>query len=171
VNNAIEILHCYVSPGHNFFGHHGKPMGTHPMVEVPQLECIAGHGIRGDRFFDYKEDYKGQVTFFAEEVYDRLCERLGVWDKCPSVLRRNVMTRGADLNTLIGAEFEIQGLRFLGTEECRPCYWMDRAFCPGAEAAMQGEGGLRAQILSSGILRSSAGATLLDQVLPGALPL
>jgi MOSC domain-containing protein YiiM len=62
-----------------------------------------------------------------------------------------------DLNTLIGVEFEVQGVRFLGSAECSPCYWMDRAFAPGAEAALKGRGGLRAKILSDGVLRVEAG--------------
>jgi MOSC domain-containing protein YiiM len=64
-----------------------------------------------------------------------------------------VITRGLDLNSLVGREFEIQGVRFLGTAECSPCYWMDRAFAPGAEAALKKRGGLRAKILTDGLLR------------------
>jgi hypothetical protein len=156
VNNEIEIRHCYISPGHNFFGHHGGPGGPHPTIEVPQIECVAGRGICGDRFFDFKENYKGQITFFAEEVYEDLCERFGVLDKSPAVFRRNAITRGVDLNALIGVEFEVQGVRFIATEECKPCYWMDQAFHAGAEVAMKGRGGLRARILTDGVLQASA---------------
>jgi MOSC domain-containing protein YiiM len=67
-----------------------------------------------------------------------------------------VITRGVDLNDLIGQEFDVQGVRFLGTEECRPCYWMDGAFAPGAQEFLKGRGGLRARILSDGSLRSTA---------------
>jgi MOSC domain-containing protein YiiM len=67
-----------------------------------------------------------------------------------------VLTRDADLNALIGQEFEVQGVRFLGTRECSPCYWMDQAFAPGAEAWLKGRGGLRAKILSSGWLKVEA---------------
>jgi len=52
---------------------------------------------------------------------------------------------------VIGREFEIQGVRFHGTEECRPCYWMEQAFAPGANEFLKGRGGLRAEILSDGI--------------------
>ena len=156
MNIKIEICHCYVSAGHNFVGHHGQAPGRHPVITVPQLECIAGRGIRGDRFFDHADNFKGQITFFAEEVYEELCVQLGIRDKAPGAFRRNVITRGTDLNALVGLEFEIQGLRFFGTEECRPCHWMEQAFGPGAEAAMRGRGGLRARILSSGILRRDA---------------
>jgi MOSC domain-containing protein YiiM len=74
----------------------------------------------------------------------------------PSLARRNVITRGVDLNDLIDQEFEVQGVRFFGTEECRPCYWMDRAFAPGTQEFLKGRGGLRARILSDGVLRSPA---------------
>lgn len=150
----VEIVHLYISSGHNYFGHHGKLPDNYPAVEVPEIECIAGRGIRGDRFFDYKESYKGQLTFFAEEVFAELCARFGVDDKPPSVLRRNVITRGEDLQKLIGRRFELQGVELCGTEECRPCYWMDEAFGPGAERFLRGRGGLRARILSDGVIRA-----------------
>src|SRR5436190_10155135 len=124
----MRIRHLYLSAGHNFFGHHGQSPGDHPMLEVPQIQVRAGRGIEGDRFFDFKPNYKGQVTFFAWETYERMCEQFGVRDKTPGVFRRNVITEGLDLNALIGAEFELQGVRFLGMQESTPCEWMDVAF-------------------------------------------
>lgn len=152
----MEICHLYISADHNYFGHHGREPDDHPVIEVPEVECVAGHGIRGDRFFDYRDDYKGQITFFALEVFDELCGALALQDCSPSQLRRNVITRDVDLNQLIGREFEVHGVRFHGTGECRPCYWMDRAIAPGAEQFLKGRGGLRARILSDGVLRSTA---------------
>ncbi len=149
--NRIE--HLYISPGHNYFGHHGGPADDHPVVAVAEVECIAGRGLRGDRFFDYKPDYKGQISFFAMEVLEAMGKELGVPGVEPAAVRRNIFTRGFDLNALIGKEFEIQGVRFAGMEECRPCYWMDQAVAPGAEAWLKGRGGLRAKILSDGWLR------------------
>lgn len=126
------------------------------MHEVEAVECVAGKGLRGDRFFDYKADYKGQITFFEHEVYERLCEQFGEFGLNPGVFRRNVITRGIDLNSLIGQEFEVQGVRFLGTQESAPCHWMNQAFAGGAEAALKGHGGLRAKILTDGVLRRDA---------------
>ncbi|MDB6146967.1 MAG: molybdenum cofactor biosysynthesis protein [Spartobacteria bacterium] len=152
----MEICHLYISPGHNFFGHHGREPDDYPAVEMPMIECVAGHGIRGDRFFDYRQEYKGQITFFALEVFDELCHALKLQNCSPALVRRNVMTRGVDLNELIGENFDVQGVQFHGTGECRPCYWMDRAIAPGAESFLEGHGGLRAQILTDGELRSGA---------------
>lgn len=154
----VTIRHLYVSPGHNFFGHHGKTSGKNPIIEMPEIECVAGRGIRGDRFFGHQEAYKGQITFFAFETYLSLCQELDVFDK-PSVFRRNVITDGVDLNALIGQEFVIQDVGFRGTEECKPCHWMNEAFAPGAEALLRGRGGLRAVILTGGRLSAKAAAT------------
>jgi MOSC domain-containing protein YiiM len=149
----VQICHLYISAGHSFFGRHGKDAGSHPMIERDEVECLAGRGIAGDRFFDYKSNYSGQITFFAGEVYDALCRELNISDVPASGLRRNVITRGIDLNSLIGKEFDVQGVSFRGREECKPCYWMDRAFKPGAEAFLKGRGGLRAMVLTDGWLR------------------
>ena len=150
----MRVCHLFISPGHNFFGHHGQPAGQHPLLRVEQVECVAGRGIRGDRFFDHEPDYKGQVTFFALEVIEALQRELGLTAAQPEFTRRNVFTRGADLNALVGAEFELQGVRFAGTEECRPCHWMNHAFGDErVEGWLKGRGGLRARILTDGVLR------------------
>ncbi|MEP6586046.1 MAG: molybdenum cofactor biosysynthesis protein [Candidatus Udaeobacter sp.] len=153
---AMEICHLFISSGHNFVGHHGREPDTHPMIETSEIECVAGRGIRGDRYFDFKDDYKGQITFFSVEVFNELCSAMQIHDYSPALARRNVITRGVDLNELIGQEFELQGVRLHGMEECRPCYWMDRAFAPGAHELLKGRGGLRARILNDGSLRSTA---------------
>lgn len=155
----VEICHLYISPAHNFFGHHGQEPDNYAIIEVSTLECVAGHGLTGDRFFDYKKDYKGQITFFSAEVFERLCDALQLTNRSPSLVRRNVITRDVDLNALIGKQFEVQGVSFFGTEECRPCYWLDRAIASGTEDYLRGQGGLRARILSNGILRCTAKVT------------
>jgi MOSC domain-containing protein YiiM len=152
----MELVHLYLSPEHAYFGHHGQPPGEAPMVEVERVRCVAGKGLEGDRFFDWKPNYKGQVTFFEWETLLALEEELAGTGKSAAVFRRNVITRGLRLETLIGQEFEIQGVRFLGTEEAKPCYWMNTAFAEGAEQALRGRGGLRAKVLSDGWLTRGA---------------
>ena len=148
----MRICHLFVSHGHNFFGHHGAPAGQHPMLQVERIECVAGRGIRGDRFFDYKPDYKGQITFFSLEVFEALRRELNLPDALPQGSRRNVFVRGVELNGLVGAEFEVQGIRFAGVEECKPCHWMNSALGAGAEEWLRGRGGLRCRILTDGVL-------------------
>jgi MOSC domain-containing protein YiiM len=152
---TAQVQRLYISRAHNYFGHHGRPAGEDPSLEVTRIECVAGRGIRGDRFFDYKENYKGQITFFALEVFDALRRELNLPQAQIAATRRNVFVAGVDLNSLIGAEFEIQNVRFAGMEECKPCYWMNSVIGPGAEDWLQGRGGLRARILTNGILQQT----------------
>jgi hypothetical protein len=62
---ALRVVGIFISPGHNFFGHHEPLAGAHPAISVNETECVAGKGLVGDRFFGFKERYKGQVTFFS----------------------------------------------------------------------------------------------------------
>ena len=149
----LNIEQLFISPGHNYFGRHGQAAGEHSIIAAEQIECVAGRGIRGDRFFDYKPDYKGQITFFSMEVIEALRMELRLPRVEPQAARRNAFVRGADLNLLIGKAFEVQGVRFEGVEECKPCYWMNAAFGPGAEEWLRGRAGLRCRILTDGVLR------------------
>ncbi len=151
--SSVTIRHIFISPGHNFFGHHGMPPDQHSMVEQDRIRCIAGRGIAEDRFLDYKEDYKGQITFFDWAVFERMRRDLSVPDCPPSAMRRNVLIEGIDLNSLIGRRFTLQGVAFEGIQECTPCYWMNNAVGDGAENYLRGHGGLRARILSDGALK------------------
>jgi len=153
-NCTVEILHLFISAGHNYLGHFGKPPGEHPTEEQSQIQCEAGLGIAGDRFYGHEENFKGQITFFDMEVYEHMRAHFNVPACPPSAMRRNVLLRGADLNQFIGQLFSLQGIEFEGMEECRPCFWMNQAVAPGAEEFLKGKGGLRARILSSGILQT-----------------
>lgn len=149
----LRVEHLFISSGHNFFEHHGQPAGTNPMTAPEWIECVAGRGIRGDRFFDYKENYKGQITFFSMEVFESLRRELNLPEAQPQATRRNAFVRGGDLNALIGVEFELQSVRFAGVEESKPCHWMNLALCAGAEEWLKGRAGLRCRILTNGLLR------------------
>jgi MOSC domain-containing protein YiiM len=146
------IRQIFISPGHNYFGHHGRAPDDFPLLEVAQIECVAGSGIRGDRFYDYRDDYKGQISFFSIEIFERLAAHFELQNKSVGALRRNVIVSGVNLNDLIGEEFSIQGVRLRGTAHCKPCYWMNHAVAPGAEEFLEGKGGLRAQILTDGVI-------------------
>ena len=80
----------------------------------------------------------------------------------PIAFRRNVLTKGASLQELIGKSFSIQGVEFSGVEEAAPCYWMNEACAEGVHDYLKGKGGLRARITKGGELkRGSSSLTLL----------
>lgn len=154
--SPVKVCHIFISPGHNYYGRHGQTPDTHPTIEVTEAECVAGQGIRGDRFFGYRENFQGQVTFFDVNVFALLQSELNLPAARPQGTRRNIFVSGVNLNELIGREFELQGVKFAGTEEASPCEWMDLVLGDGARAWMEGRGGLRARILFNGILRRDA---------------
>lgn len=151
----VTIHHLFTSPQHNYFGHHGREPGEHPAEEHAAIDLVAGRGVRNDRFFDWKDDYKGQLTLIDLAVIDTIREHAENPALPAAAFRRNVVLSGIDLNSLIGTRFRLGGIALEGTEECRPCYWMDTA-CgkPGTEDLMKGRGGLRCRILESGTLRT-----------------
>jgi len=158
-----ELKHLYVSDGHSYLGRHGKGSVRHELSDQDSIECVAGRGIRGDRYFDFKENYKGQITFFENGVYEAVKEKFALPDLDSWAFRRNVVLAGVPLPELIGRRFSLQGIEFEGVEEAAPCYWMDEACAEGAEEFLKGKGGIRARILSDGELKRGTGTL---QVLP-----
>jgi MOSC domain-containing protein YiiM len=156
----VELHDIWISPGHDFKGRHGLGRLGHGVRRVAEVLCHAGKGIEGDRYHGENPGGKTQITFLSLEVVEEMRRTLGIALPDPSVLRRNVLLSGVDLNTLIGRKFRLGGLLFEGMEECRPCYWMDEAVGPGANAFLAGRGGLRCRILEDGILR--CGPALLE---------
>ena len=152
MNQSITIHDLYVSQGHDFKGRHGKDRLEHGATSVESVECVAGKGVEGDRYFNYKDDYKGQTTFIALEAIHALETELGISIDDHSAFRRNAVVSGIDLNTLVGRTFILGEAMFVGSEQCKPCYWMDQAIGAGALAAMESRGGLRCRILKSGTL-------------------
>ncbi|WP_018968728.1 MOSC domain-containing protein [Rubritalea marina] len=148
----VTIKELYISPGHNYFGRYGKGSLDHAIVPQESLSLVAGKGIEGDRFFDFKPDYKGQITFFDQSVHQAVCEFADMPEVPSSSYRRNVIIEGVDLNSLIGKRFAINGVEMTGSGECSPCFWMDEAVREGAEEFLKGRGGLRARILIDGVL-------------------
>jgi MOSC domain-containing protein YiiM len=152
VNMSFVVRHIFVSQGHNYFGRYGQVAGKHAMSDVPEVTCRAGWGLEGDRFYGYRPGYRGQVTFFAWETFQAAKRKFKLPSLSPDVFRRNVITEGVDLNSLVGRRFTLDGVEFEGIEESRPCHWMNSAVAPGAEDWLRGQGGLRAKVLSDGRL-------------------
>ena len=148
----IKVLKIWISKGHDFKGRHGKGRMNFETKNCDKVELVAGRGIKGDRFFNHKPDFKGQITFFSEEVAGQLEKELELPAVNRSAFRRNALVSGVDLNELVGRKFSIGSIEFSGSEECAPCYWMDEAIGPGAHEWLKGRGGLRCRILNGGEL-------------------
>ena len=87
----IEIQKIFISPDHGYVGQEPDKAKSQTMDSVSSVECVAGAGLRGDRYFAHKENYKGQATFFSSEVFDAVLNHTGA-DSCPPwAMRRNIM--------------------------------------------------------------------------------
>lgn len=151
---TTNIRAIWISPGHDFVGRKDIGRLDHGVESHDAIECHAGKGIVGDRYYDTRHDYKGQITFFDAAIADKLKSALKLETIEPSRFRRNVLLEGIDLNSLIGMRFTLGDIEFSGSEECRPCFWMNEAIAPGAHDWLKGHGGLRCRIHTSGTLHA-----------------
>lgn len=159
----VTIQHIFISPGHNYFGRPKDGPGGHATLDVDAAEAVAGQGLVGDRYFGVPAHYDAQITFVAVEVFRALQAEFGREDWLPVLMRRNVVIEGVPLNGLIGQPFTLDfgdhQVEFLGAKHCAPCAWMDAALAPGAQKFLRGRGGLRARIVTSGMI--AAGQAVL----------
>jgi MOSC domain-containing protein YiiM len=160
MQHTVDIKGIYISDGHRFLRREPGAPGPFEIQSLETAECVAGKGLKGDRFFGFKDNYKGQITFFDADLLDAVREKVNAADAPSWATRRNVLISGIDLNTLIGRTFEIGEVTFEGSEECSPCEWMNFAIGEGAKNFLKGRGGLRARIITSG--RLSTGAATLS---------
>jgi MOSC domain-containing protein YiiM len=97
------------------------------------------------------------VTVIAAEPLDALADELAVPPFEPLLTRRNVVLRGADVESLRGQTFGLdcgEGVVVLrGGRPANPCAWMDVVLAPGAHRGMRGRGGIRCSPETGGVLR------------------
>jgi hypothetical protein len=152
---AGDLVAIYLSKGHDYWGRQGEGRMQSGIECVEEVECVAGKGLRGDRYFGYRPDSKGQVTFFDVAVLEEIRTQFELPRLPGSIFRRNLLVRGVTLADWPGKRFTFQGIEFEGTQECKPCDWMNRVIAAGAEVFMKDQfrGGLRAKVVTSGVLR------------------
>jgi MOSC domain-containing protein YiiM len=71
----------------------------------------------------------------------------------PAQARRNVVTRGISLNDLVGRRFVVGAIECYGQRLCEPCAHWQRLTQPGVLRGFVHRGGLRADVLSPGVIR------------------
>ena len=133
--------------------HAGAPMHT-----IEEVRAIAGRGLEGDRYAERRGTFSvagsrgNEITLIAGEVLDEL--RLPDGHSLSGAeARRNLVTRGLDVDALIGRRFQIGQLELIGRRRCEPCAHLQRLTRPGVLRALVHRGGLRADLLSTGTLR------------------
>ena len=87
------------------------------------------------------------LTLIEAEVCESFTPVLG-----PDEHRRNVVTRGIELNGLVGHDFTIGSIRCRGMRLCEPCIVVERYASRPILRALVHRGGLRADILDDGTI-------------------
>jgi len=122
---------------------------------MPMVELERGKGIRGDRYFGRSQAPGQSISFIEQEEIENYNRKHGQAISL-SATRRNVITRGIRLNDLVGREFSVGGVRFLGVELCEPCETLgsrlenDSIRKKDVVKAFLHRAGIRAEILNDG---------------------
>jgi MOSC domain-containing protein YiiM len=133
------------------------PAAEAPMQSVSEVRAIPGQGLEGDRYFDHKGTFSKpqpdrELTLIEVEAIEAMKSELGV-DFGLGDSRRNVVTRGVPLNHLVGREFWIGDVKARGLRLCEPCGHLARLSHEKVLPGLVHRGGLRAQILTEGVIR------------------
>jgi len=123
--------------------------------EVPQtvdrVRAVAGAGLVGNRYFyaDGNAPPGRAVTLIAAEGVEVFVEETGI-SVTPAETRRNVLTRGIDVNALVGKRFRIGAVECVGVELCEPCAHLESMTKPGVLKGLVHRAGLNADVLNDG---------------------
>jgi MOSC domain-containing protein YiiM len=132
---------------------------SQPMTAQSALTAIAGKGVEGDRYtletgtYSKKPEPGRQITLVEGEVLDWLEREHGLTVR-PEDSRRNVVTRGIDLNPLVGRELMVGPVRVRVHRLCQPCRYIEKLLNqPDLYERWWDKGGLRCEIIESGTIR------------------
>jgi len=137
---------------------HIAPSAGESTTLVHEVRAVAGRGLEGDRYFKQVGTYSNrpgpdrEVTLIEIEVLRALQQERGIKLE-PSECRRNIVTSGISLRDLVGREFRVGEVTLKGIRPCEPCAYLESLTLPGVLEALVHRGGLRAQILTEGVIR------------------
>lgn len=130
---------------------------TGPMESLGRVALTAGVGVEGDRYatgsgrFSASGRTGQELTLIEAEAVEALQREHGVELQAGDA-RRNVVTRGIDLNALVGRSFQVGEVTCYAQRLAEPCSWLQSLTPPGTLRGLVHRGGLRADILASGVV-------------------
>jgi MOSC domain-containing protein YiiM len=132
-------------------------LSTGPMEALERAPLVAGVGVEGDRYAAGRGRFSAsgrsgqELTLIEAEAVEALGRDHGV-ELAAADARRNVVTRGIDLNALVGHRFRLGEVACQGQRLAEPCSWLQQLTPPGTLRGLVHCGGLRADILVSGVV-------------------
>ncbi|OUW63731.1 MAG: sulfurase [Pelagibacteraceae bacterium TMED201] len=117
--------------------------------EVESIEVLTDKGVVGDRHFKNFNDPYCQLSLIESENIDHYNIKYGLNISYIN-FRRNIVTKGIQLNELVGKKFKIGNVKVEGIDLCRPCRHLTEILSQNnILKEFLRKGGLRCQILSS----------------------
>jgi MOSC domain-containing protein YiiM len=136
------------------------PAASSPMQSVSAIEAVAGRGLAADRYLSGTGFYSArptdpgarEVTLFAAETLDLLRSEHQI-ELRPDEHRRNLTTRGAVLDDLLGKQFRVGEVILEGVKDCPPCDHLQGLVGQPVLNPLINRGGIRARVVRGGIIR------------------
>ena len=120
-----------------------------PIKEVNFIDIIANQGIKGDRHFNEFNDPYNQLSLIESENIDEYNIRFNL-NISYIDFRRNIVTKGIQLNDLIGKKLSVGNVKLEVIDLCRPCRHLTEMLDQkNVLKEFLRKGGIRCQILSS----------------------
>jgi len=137
---------------------HITAVAGEPTVAVEEARAVEGKGLEGDRYFSGSGSWSGtpgsgrQVTLIELETIEAL-DRDYEMKIEPGQARRNIVTSGVALNHLVGRQFSVGEVRLRGMRLNEPCNHLASLTDEKVKQGLVHRGGLRADIVSGGVIR------------------
>lgn len=138
-----------------------------PMASQAQAPAIAGKGLQGDRYSEKRGTYSSHpgsgraVTLIESEALEALARDYAI-DLDAALARRNLVTCGVALNHLVQRNFRIDEVILRGTRLCDPCAHLEKLSRPGTLRGLIHRAGLRAEIITGGMIRVGDAISSMD---------
>jgi hypothetical protein len=156
---------------------HVAPESGAEMESRVSVEAVSGRGLRGDRDFDDTGPYSQSARDVSRELSPIEGETLDAVERdygisvSPEEHRRNLTTRAVGLNRLVGTRLRVGEATCEGVELREPCSYLESLLeRDGLHDALVHRGGLRARIVSDGLVETGASISVLGDAADGARP-
>ena len=124
------------------------------MFSVNLIEALAGQGLTGDRNFSRKAGATPakDLTLIELEKIEEFSRAYGL-EFSSQDARRNIVTRGIELNPLLGHEFFVGNVKVKALELCEPCTLLAKRTHRQVLHGLVHKGGLRCEIITDGVIK------------------
>ena len=128
-----------------------------PMRRVPSVEAVAGVGLAGDRYalgggtWAQYPALEKQVTLIDRDDVAAVAADTSS-TLTPGDTRRNLVTTGLDLSSLVGTWFTVGDALLFGMKRCPPCTHLERLTGVKLVKAMVERGGINAAVFAGGLI-------------------